>query len=82
MARKGNVTGPFNIGVTTPHPTACKNCVFMQVAPDASFCAMYPDDQESKPDDVYFYGKECIFRRSKSDDSLKDIVEIARPEDT
>lgn len=36
----GDVTGPFHIGCTTPHPEACKTCAFMQIAPDTSFCAM------------------------------------------
>lgn len=58
----GNVTGPFHIGCTTPHPEACKTCAFMQIAPDASFCAMYPDeDGEMKPNKVYFYGGKMYF---------------------
>ena len=76
----GNVTGPFHIGCTTPHPEACKTCAFMQIAPDASFCAMYPDeDGEMKPNKVYFYGGKCIFWKSNKEPLWG---EIAKPEDS
>lgn len=71
----GNVTGPFNIGCTTPHPKACENCMFRQIAPDASFCAMYPKGIDSKPNDVYFYGKPCDFHQT-GEPAFEDVSAV------
>lgn len=47
----------------------------MQGAPYASFCAMYPKDVEDKPDDVYFYGKPCIFHRT-GEPAFEDVSAV------
>lgn len=47
------------------HPNiVCKNCKYVLGSPQSASCLLF-EYPESKPDAVYFDGKECEFRESK-----------------
>ena len=54
-------------GISVSKHIVCKGCLFVERTPENSYCKVYTGKTGMKPQNVYFHGEPCKYRKTPED---------------